>query len=315
MRSRRKGNIGSGYMVIEKTEIKPEEIRVKIKDPRAIAIIKRIPKEQFDEIVERYIILGDAVVSYASITPARETIEEFFAPLKTDIDTIRRQLQLIVPTIVTPAKKGKITVESIFKSYEEHFMDDTFEDISARGKYTDIKAIPAGTNQNVLIEIKDYSDTVPTYEVDKFWRDMETRDARYGIFVSMRTRITKISGDIKVVSRMKKTAVFVVNEKMSWSGHLFAYYVVRKLIEHETLMARKLKEEELTQVITKVNVVLKEIQKNMQIVEEIRNLAEVLRTTTRDKLDKIIEYAKSVKRNVEEKIDEAFQEIAKTEVK
>lgn len=210
-------------MVIEKTEIKPEEIRVKIKDPRAIAVIKRIPKEQFDEIVERYIILGDAVVSYASITPTREAIEQIFAPLKTDIDTIRQQLQLIVPTIVTPAKKGKITVESIFKSYEEHFMDDTFENISARGKYTDIKAIPAGTNQNVLIEIKDYSDTVPTHEVDKFWRDMETRDARYGIFVSMRTRITKISGDIKVVSKMKKTAVFVVNEKMNWSGHLFAY--------------------------------------------------------------------------------------------
>lgn len=271
--------------------------------------------QKIDEIVERYIILGDAVVSYASITPTRETIEQFFAPLKTDIDTIRQQLQLIVPTIVTPAKKGKITVESIFKSYEEHFMDDTFEDISARGKYTDIKAIPAGTNQNVLIEIKDYSDTVPTYEVDKFWRDMETRDARYCIFVSMRTRITKISGDIKVVSKMKKTAVFVVNEKMNWSGHLFAYYVVRKLIEHETLMARKLKEEELTQVITKVNVALKEIQKNMQIVEEIRNIAEGLRTTARDKLDKIIEYAKSVKRNVDEKIDEAFQEIAKTEVK
>lgn len=302
-------------MTIEKTEIKPEEIRVKIKDPRAIAIIKRIPKEQFDEIVERYIILGDAVVSYASITPTRETIEQFFAPLKTDIDTIRQQLQLIVPTIVTPAKKGKITVESIFKSYEEHFMDDTFEDISARGKYTDIKVIPAGTNQNVLIEIKDYSDTVPTHEVDKFWRDMETRDARYGIFVSMRTRISKISGDIKVVSKMKKTAVFVVNEKMNWSGHLFAYYVVRKLIEHETLIARKLKEEELTQVITKVNVALKEIQKDMQIVEEIRNIAEGLRTTARDKLDKIIEYAKSVKRDVDEKIDEAFQEIAKTEVK
>ena len=302
-------------MVIEETEIKLEEIHVKIKDPRAIAIIKRIPKEQFDDIVERYIILGDAVVSYASITPARETIEKFFAPLKTDIDTIRQQLQLIVPTIVTPAKKGKITVESIFKSYEEHFMDDAFEDISARGKYTDIKAIPAGTNQNVLIEIKDYSDAVPTYEVDKFWRDMETRDARYGIFVSMRTRITKISSDIKVVSKMNKTSVFVVNEKMNWSGHLFAYYVVRKLIEHETLIARKLKEEELTQVITKVNVALKEIQKDMQIVEEIRNIAAGLRTTARDKLDKIIEYAKSVKRSVNEKIDEAFQEIAKTEVK
>lgn len=91
--------------------------------------------------------------------------------------------------------------------------------------------------------------------------------------------------------------------------------MVRKLIEHETLMARKLKEEELTQVITKVNVALKEIQKDIQIVEEIRNIAEGLRTTARDKLDKIIEYAKLVKRNVDEKIDEAFQEIAKAEVK
>lgn len=80
-------------------------------------------------------------------------------------------------------------------------------------------------------------------------------------------------------------------------------------------MARKLKEEELTQVITKVNVALKEIQKDIQIVEEIRNIAEGLRTTARDKLDKIIEYAKLVKRNVDEKIDEAFQEIAKAEVK
>jgi len=185
-------------MVKGKTKIKPEEIHVKIKDPRAIAIIKRIPEEKFDEIIERYIILGDAVVSYASIIPAKETIETFFAPLKTDIDTIRQQLKLIVPTIVTPTKKGEITVESIFKSYEEHFMDDTFEDISATSKYTDIKATPAGSNQEVLIEIKDYSYTVPTQEVEKFWRDMETRDARYGIFVSMRTGIAKISGDIKV---------------------------------------------------------------------------------------------------------------------
>lgn len=300
-------------MVKRKARIKPEEIHVKIEDPRAIAIIKRIPKEKFDEIIERYIILGDAVVSYASIIPAKETIETFFAPLKTDIDTVTRQLKLVIPTIVTPAKKGEITVESIFRSYEEHFMDDTFEDISATGKYTDIKATPPRSNQEVLIEIKDYSHKVPTQEVEKFWRDMETRDARYGIFVSMRTGITKISGDMKVVSKMKKTAVFVVNEKMNWTGHLFAYYVVRKFIEHEALMARRLREEELTKVIAKVDAALKEIQEDIKMAEEIKDIAEGLRTTARDKLDKIIEYAKTIKSRVDERITEAFGEIARTE--
>ena len=292
-------------MVKGKIKIEHEEIHVKIKDPRAIAIIKRVPKEKFDEVIERYIILGDVVVSYASIIPAKETMETLFAPLKTDIDTIREQLKLIVPTIVTPTKKGKITVESIFKSYEEHFMDDTFEDISATGRYTDTKATPAGGNQEVLIEIKDYSYTVPIQEVEKFWRDMETRDARYGIFVSMRTGIAKISGDMKVVSEMKKTAVFVVNEKMNWSG----YYVVRKFIEHEALMARRLKEEELTLVIA----ALKKIQEDVKMAEEIKDIAG-LRTTARDKLDKIIEYAKAIKSRVDEKIAEAFQEIARTEI-
>jgi len=35
---------------------------------------------------------------------------------------------------------------------------------------------------------------------------------------------------------------------------------VRKFIEHEALMARRLKEEELTQVIAKVDAALKKIQ-------------------------------------------------------
>ena len=112
---------------------------------------------------------------------------------------------------------------------------------------------------------------------------------------------------------MKKTAVFVVNEKMNWTGHLFAYYVVRKFIEHEALMARRLREEELTKVIAKVDAALKEIQEDVKMAEEIKDIAEGLRTTARDKLDKIIEYAKTIKSRVDEKITEAFGEIARTE--
>ena len=166
------------------TEMK---LKLTLKDPRAIEIVKNIPTKQRDEIIEKYIILGEMVVSHASISTRKETIEEFFSPLRSDIQMIREQLKLIVPTITTPAKKGEITVETIFNSLKEHFMDDSFEDVSRIGKYADILATTADTQKPVLIELKDYSDTVPSTEIEKFWRDMDRRGTKYGIFISMRS--------------------------------------------------------------------------------------------------------------------------------
>ena len=113
--------------------IKEKKLTLILKDPRAIEIVEGIPAKQRDEVVEKYIILGEMVVSHASIGTRKETIEEFFSPLRSDIEMIREQLKLIVPTIATPAKKGQITVENIFDSLKAHFMDDSFEDVSRIG--------------------------------------------------------------------------------------------------------------------------------------------------------------------------------------
>jgi len=290
------------------------KIQLTLKDPQAIDIVKKLPKDKRDEIIEKFIILGNMVISYASISAAEETVESFFEPLRSDIEMIREQLKLIVPTIATPASKGAVTVENIFKSFEEHFMDDSFEDVSAIGKYSDIKATTAETKTKVLIELKEYSGKVPTAEVDKFWRDMERRNVRYGIFVSMRSKITKISGSIKLETKMGRTAIFVVNNELNWSGHLFAYYTIKKLIEIEAMKKEELKGEELSKVISKINNTLVEIQKDAKVIEEIQNIADSLKTTCSNRLEKLIDLANIYKRRLDEKINEAFNEIKKVEV-
>jgi len=303
--------------MISKSSNKDKGITVEIKltDPRAIEIVENIPKERQNEILEKYIILGNMVISYASISTSKETVENFFAPLKSDIEMVREQLKLIVPTIATPVSKGAVTVENIFRSFKEHFMDDSFEDVSAIGKYSDIKATTAKTKTEVLIELKDYSGKVPTIEVEKFWRDTERRNVRYSIFVSMRSEIAKISGCIKLETRMNRTAIFVVNDKLDWSGHLFAYYVIKKLIELETIKKKELKGEELSAVISKVNRSLIEIQKDTEIIEEIQGVADRLKTTCSNKLQKLIDLANTYKRKLDEKINDAFQEIKKVEIR
>ena len=290
------------------------DLKLILKDPRAIEIVKNIPDEQRDEIIEKYIILGEMVVSHASIATRKETVEEFFSPLRSDIEMIREQLRQIVPTIAKPAKKGEITVENIFKSFEEHFMDDSFEDVSAIGKYADIQATTGDTQTSILIELKDYTNTVPSAEIDKFWRDMERRGTRYGIFISMRSGITKCSSCINLKTRMDKTAVFVVNSELNWSGHLFALYVIKKLIELEAMKKKELKGEELGKIITKINNHVIELQKNAKTINEIQTIADKLRTTCKNRLDDLISLSNTYKRNVDENITEILEEIGKVEI-
>ena len=296
-------------------EVEEMELKLILKDPRAIKIVENIPVKQRNDIIEKYIILGEMVVSHASLSLRKETVEDFFSPLKSDIEMIRQQLKLIVPTMATPVSKGEVTQESIFRSFEEHFIDDSFEDVSAIGKYSDIKATTSETKRDVLIELKDYSGKVPTAEVEKFWRDMERRNVGYGIFVSMRSGITKISGPLKLETKMNRTAIFLVDSELNYSGHLFAYYVIKKIVELESLKRKELKGEELVKVISRINQYLTEMQADTKIVEEIQDIADKLKTTCTNRLQKLIDLADRYKRKLEEKINDAFQEIEKAEIK
>jgi len=193
-------------------------------------------------------------------------------------------------------------------------MDDSFEDVSRIGKYSDILATTSDTKIPVLIELKDYKGTVPSEEIDKFWRDMERRGTRYGIFVSMRSGITKCSGCINIKTEMNRTGVFVVNSELNWSGHLFAFYVVKKVAELDSMKKKELKGEELGKVITKINNHCLELQKNVESIDAISTIADSLRTTCKNRLDELITLANAYKRTLSGKIDEIFEEIKKVEI-
>lgn len=290
------------------------KLKILLKDPRAIAIVRKIPEMERDEVIEKFIILGEMVISHASISTRKETVEEFFSPLKSDIELIREQLKQIVPTIATPAKKGEVTVENIFKSLREHFMDDSFEDVSVIGKYADILATPENTETPILIELKDYKNTVPSKEIDKFWRDMERRGSKYGIFISMRSGINKCSSCINLKRKMDKTAVFVVDSELNWSGHLFAYYVMRKLIELENIKKREIMGKEIGKILAKINASVLELQNQNKMIDEIQNIADKLRTTNKKRLDELINISNEYQIKQSQKISDILEDLRKVEL-
>jgi len=286
-----------------------------LSDPTAIKIVESMPEDLRNSVIEKYIILGDMVVTHASISTSKESVEAFFSPLKQDINLIREQLKHIVPAVMTPAKRGKFTVEALYQSYEKHFMDDSFEDVSAIGKYTDILATVSNSNTPVLIEVKDYSGDVPTQQVEKFWRDMEVRDTKYGIFVSLRTKIAKISSCINLKHNLDRTAVFIVDSELNHSGHLFAFYVVKKLIELETLKIQDKPTEDLSKTIAKVNDIITEIQTLSNSLDKINSTADSLKTRCIRDLDTITAIVKEYKRKISIQIQEALNEFGKVSTK
>jgi hypothetical protein len=292
-------------------DVSVETVKLILSDPKAIEIFNKIPKERRNEVLEKYIILGDMVVTHASISSSKETIDEFFSPLRSDIDMIREQLKLIVPTIATPVSKGGVTQETIYRDLESHFLDDSFEDVSVIGKFTDIRSTDSNSKTEILIEVKDYKTKVPTQEIDKFWRDMERRNVQHGIFISMRSGITKVSCPIKLETRMNRTAIYVVNNELNWNGHIFAYYILKKVIDIQSKRRSELKGKDLKKTITKVNQHLLDIQKHNKTIDDILDATDKLRTSSKNKLDLITDLANNYKRKVNEKINDAFEEIEK----
>lgn len=154
----------------------------------------------------------------------------------------------------------------------------------------------------------------PQAEIEKFWRDIERRGTKYGIFISMRSGISKCSSCISVKTEMNKTAVFVNNSELNWSGHLFAYYVIKKIAELESIKRKELNGEKIGQVIAKVNKHVLDLQRNVESIDRIENIADGLRTTCKKKLDELINFSNAVKRNMNEGINEILTDLDRVEV-
>jgi len=152
-----------------------------LKVRRAIEITETIPAERPFETGEKYTILGKMVISNAAISTRKESIEQFFSPLKKDTKNIE-QIKLIVPTMTTTAKKA---IKNMFQSLQSHFMDNSFEDVSGTGKFSGTLAMTSGSKILTLVEVKNYKGAVPMLEVEEFLRDKERSGRLYGVFVSM----------------------------------------------------------------------------------------------------------------------------------
>jgi hypothetical protein len=108
---------------------------------------------------------------------------------------------------------GQIGEDTIRKIYEKIYF---IENVSKQGRTGDIlvrrkQADPNHPNrQALLVEIKNYSTSVGTSEIEKFYRDLTANAAiGGGIFISLNTKITGINTNLHFTQRGEMPIVFL----------------------------------------------------------------------------------------------------------
>ncbi len=109
--------------------------------------------------------------------------------IETNTDKFTQIIEKITGKVHTSATKGKIAEGFLEQTLKELYPDDIVTTTASTAHESDIQ-LSSSNYPTILIESKNYSNPVPTKEVEKFKVDLDRTNIKFGIFYSFGTTIT-----------------------------------------------------------------------------------------------------------------------------
>ncbi len=185
---------------------------VEISDPALVEWLDEIPEDQIQARVEDTLRAGHFVLNLVQAAAGEEQMARYFQPVTSQMTRLEETLDDIMGRARVSQQIGKLGEQFAVSQLTEAFPGDSFEDVSARAEQADIRAFfDVGGDQpkEARIEVKFYSDDVPTKELNKFRRDLQKTDVKFGLMVSMASRLTGMKSPLKIEEEGGRIAVFV----------------------------------------------------------------------------------------------------------
>ena len=142
-------------------------------------------KDWFDTLSPK--LIADIINGVAIITKIKMDDKKIEEPQNTQQDN-SSSIQSNIPAI--KGLLGELHFETIFHNMSSEY---TLENVSKTGKSGDfnIKWTSGKTNKTykIMIDIKNYKNTVPSSEIDKFYRDININNVDGGLLLSLKSRV------------------------------------------------------------------------------------------------------------------------------
>jgi hypothetical protein len=218
-----------------------------------------------------------------------EMVKRENTEISTKIADIREEIMLIKESLMKrQTNKGKQAEQSYLALLESNMIGYEVLDVSNTPESCDIKVNSSG-NPSILIEIKNYSNNVPTVEVNKFYNDIR-KNKSHGIFLSSNTGISlKKDWDIEVIDQ-RYIVVFISNvnydpmKVISAVNIIYSYY--SKIISLEN--KRELTKSEQEVILKNINYLENVLKTNKSYALENKKRAEdVIKMLEKDYLTEL----------------------------
>jgi hypothetical protein len=200
--------------------------------------------ENPNELLCGLVNIGRIVQLAATFSTSEDILRGLFTRVDDRMDSLSQTIEEFQGKTQNASILGSMAEDIVSNQFVSRFgpTGDNFEVISNENNATDIKGtmvlIPEHGKpfeEVVRIEVKQYTKNVPEKEVKKFWRDLEAKKTRYGIFVSMKTKIAKHEDYIQVIKKGSRIGIIVSNETHEDRRHLVAWELLRLIVAADAI--------------------------------------------------------------------------------
>jgi hypothetical protein len=201
------------------------------------------------------------------------------------------------------SKRGEVSEELIYDFLSEKFKDYCYDKKNHIAHSGDGELI-SPSNLKCLVEIKNYTNSVTSKEIEKFVYDMAYTGNTFGLFISLQSNIVTKKGiqfDVYVKEGIKRYCVFVSNTFDELSRVESAVYILENIFKFQKHFEAD--KGLLTIISNKINSNLGELN---EIVEELSSMKQKyldMETNIKKQLDNYYYLIRDTEIKVKNKVD------------
>ncbi len=209
------------------------DLALRVTDPELVEWLEGLPEEEAPRRAEEAMRAGHFVLNLVQAAAGEEQMARYFRPVTDRMDELTTLLSELMTRAQKSQRLGELGETLVANRLEASFPGDRFRVVSEHGHEADIEAsFRLGPEEEVpaRIEVKLYTDDVKSKELEKFRSDLRTTGVRYGLMVSLASRIQTVQGGLVVEETDDFTALLVPSAGLDGSQLVAAVAMLKALM-------------------------------------------------------------------------------------
>ena len=258
--------------------------------------LESLPASRRAEIAEQALAVGYQVLTYAQASATEEAAARFFRPVIDGMSTLNTNLETLMKYSEKSQRIGELGEAIVAQQLQSAMPTDRFKLVSDEGHRADVDAwfnLGDGVEERAIVEVKLYTNAVPTPEIEKFRSDLRIQGVRYGLMVSLASRLTGFGGQFEIEATEDYIAVLVPDAGRDGARLYWGASLLKALMLFERRGGGRLDAEQITQAWRRLQAHFDQLEEAARQVGQFKKAVRDAQGKLNTTLDALVDQAMS----------------------